>query len=80
MLSQDLVGKFKRIERQIELMRNDPKKADRIEHVVKEEMKNNLIFAKHAFHILAGRETVDNLVKKNMIQNSIRGCYITLSA
>ena len=67
-LSQDLVGKFKRIQKQIELMRDEPEKADRIVFVVKEEMKNNLVFAKHAFNILDGRETVENLVKKNMIQ------------
>jgi len=69
MLSQHLVGKFKRLQRQVELMRDDPEKADRIVQVVKEEMGNNLVFAEHAFQIQDGRETVDTLVEKKLIQN-----------
>ena len=38
--------------------------ADRVVEVVKDEMKNNQVFAKHAFHIQAGQETVDSLIEK----------------
>jgi len=69
MLSQHLVGKFKRLQRQVELMRDDPEKADRIVQVVKEEMGNNLVFAEHAFQIQDGLETVDNVVEKKLIQD-----------
>ena len=37
--------------------------------VVKEEMENNLVFARHAFAIQAGRKTVESLVEKKLIQN-----------
>ena len=50
-------------------MRDSPEKADRILQVVNEEMGNNLVFAEHAFHIQDGRESVDTLVEKKLIQN-----------
>ena len=37
--------------------------------VCREEMRNNLVFAKNAFAIQAGQETVDSLVEKKLIQN-----------
>ena len=60
---------FKRLQKQVELMRDDPKKADQIVEIVRAEMGNNLVFAEHAFHIQDGRETVDTLVEKKLIQN-----------
>ena len=32
-------------------------------------LDNNLVFAEHAFQIQDGRETVDTLVEKKLIQN-----------
>ena len=53
----------------MEYIRDNPEKADRVVEVVKEEMKNNQVFAKYAFHIQAGEESVDALVEKKLIQN-----------
>ena len=69
LLSQHLTVKFARLQQQVELIRDHPEQADRVVEVVREEMKNNQVFAKYAFQILAGQETVDNLVKKKLIQN-----------
>ena len=69
LLSQHLVGKFTRLQQQVELIRDHPDQADKVVEVVREEMQNNQVFAKYAFQILAGKENVDNLVKKKLIQN-----------
>ena len=67
-LTQQLVEKFDRLQKQIELMRDDPAQVDKILHVVREEMKDYDVFAKYAFHIMDGRMTVDELVEKKLIQ------------
>merc|ERR1712223_2228046 len=69
LLSQHLQNKFDRLQKQVELIRDHPEKADRIVEVVKEEMGNNQVFAKYAFQIQAGQESVDTLVEKKLIQN-----------
>ena len=69
MLSQHLVGKFKRLQKQVENIRDNPEKADEVVDIVKEEMKNNDVFAKYAFKIQAGQMTVNDLVEKKLIQN-----------
>ena len=69
LLSQHLQNKFDRLQKQVELIRDNPSKADRVVEVVQEEMKNNQVFAKYAFHIQAGQETVETLVDKKLIQN-----------
>lgn len=69
LLSQHLQGKFLRLQKQVEYIRDNPEKADRVVEVVEEEMKNNQVFAKYAFHIQSGEESVDTLVEKKLIQN-----------
>ena len=69
LLSQHLVGKFKRLQKQVELMQDHPEKSDQILTIVREEMKNNMVFAEHAFQIQDGRESVEDLVKQKLIQN-----------
>ena len=69
LLSQHLQNKLERLQKQVEYIRDHPEKADRVVEVVKDEMKNNQVFAKHAFHIQAGQETVDSLIEKKLIQN-----------
>ena len=71
LLSQHLQNKFDRLQKQVEYIRDHPEKADRIVDVVQEEMGNNQVFAKYAFHIQAGRESVDTLVEKNQKYTSI---------
>ena len=69
LLSQHLQNKFDRLQKQVKYIRDHPEKADRVVEVVEEEMRNNQVFAKYAFHIQAGRESVDTLVEKKLIQN-----------
>ena len=70
LLSQHLVRRLERLQEQVEYARDNPgPKADLVVKVVREEMENNLVFAKHAFAIQAGRETVESLVEKKLIQN-----------
>ena len=70
LLSQHLVRRLERLQEQVEYARDNPgQKADLVVEVVREEMENNLVFARHAFAIQAGRETVESLVEKKLIQN-----------
>ena len=69
MLTQHLEGKLSRLMKQLEFAVENPDKAGKVVNLVREEMKNNLVFAEYAFKILAKEETVDNLVKKKLIQN-----------
>merc|ERR1712038_46489 len=69
LLSQHLQNKLNRLQKQVQYIKDHPEKADRIVEVVKDEMENNQVFAKYAFHIQAGRESVDTLVEKKLIQN-----------
>ena len=69
LLSQHLQNKFNRLQKQVEYIRDHPEKADRVVEIVKEEMANNQVFAKYAFQIQAGQESVDTLVEKKLIQN-----------
>ena len=61
--------RFERLKEQVELARDRPEMADRVVQVVREEMQNNLVFARHAFAIQAGQETVDSLIRRKLIQN-----------
>ena len=69
MLTQHLVGKFARLQKQVEYIRDHPDQADQVVAIVQEEMKNNQVFAEYAFKIQAGQESVENLVKQKLIQN-----------
>lgn len=70
LLTQHLVRRLERLQEQVEYARDNPgRKADLVVEVVRDEMRNNLVFAKHAFAIQAGQETVDSLVEKKLIQN-----------
>ena len=69
LLSQHLQNKFNRLQKQVEYLRDHPEKADRVVEAVKEEKVNNEVFAKYAFQIQAGQESVDTLFEKKLIQN-----------
>uniref|UniRef100_A0A7M5XD29 Uncharacterized protein n=1 Tax=Clytia hemisphaerica TaxID=252671 RepID=A0A7M5XD29_9CNID len=69
MLSQHLQNKLSRLQKQVEFVRDHPERADEMVEIVRQEMENNQVFAKYAFQVLAGQETVDTLIEKKLIQN-----------
>ena len=49
LLTQHLVRRLERLQEQVEYARDNPgRKADLVVEVVRDEMRNNLVFAKHA--------------------------------